>query len=203
MNKINYQKLLDAEILKVLEKDLKPKLLLHACCAPCSSYVLDYLSKYFKITVYYYNPNIATIDEYNYRASELNRFIKEINIDDIDLVIEKYNHDEFLNNIKGMEAYKEGGARCFKCYRLRLEKSTEYAVNNKFDYITTTLSISPLKNAEKLNEIGMELAEKYNINYLFSDFKKKDGYKKSVELSNKYNLYRQNYCGCEFSKSHT
>ena len=197
---MNYQIVLDKELEKLKELDKKPKLLLHVCCAPCSSYVLEYLSNYFDITVFYYNPNISSFDEYNKRLNEEKRFVsvypfkEKINVVDGD-----YDNDKFEETIKGLENEKEGGARCFKCYRLRLEESAKYAKDNNFDYFTTTLTISPYKNANVLNEIGKELEEEYNIKYLYSDFKKKNGYKRSIELSHEYNLYRQDYCGCVYS----
>lgn len=201
MNKVNYQKVLEKELDNIKLNKLKPKLLLHVCCAPCSSYVLEYLFEHFEITTYFYNPNISSFEEYNLRADELKRFVKEkFGEEYIVNEICNYNPDEFYVAVKGMEDFKEGGNRCFTCYELRLDKSAEYAKTNQFDYFTTTLSISPLKNAEKLNEIGARLSEKYGIKYLYSDFKKKNGYKRSIELSNEYHLYRQNFCGCKFSK---
>lgn len=201
MNKINYQKELEKIIEFHTQKEEVPRLLLHACCAPCSSYVLEYLSKYFKIDVLFYNPNIATEEEYRHRAEELTRLIEEMNfIHPVTSIVEPYNANQFYDYIQGLEQCKEGGSRCFKCYELRLEHTVRIAAEKKYDYFTTTLSISPLKNAEKLNEIGKMLEEKYHLKYLFSDFKKKNGYKRSIELSQKYELYRQNFCGCKFSK---
>ena len=195
---MNYQIVLD-ETLKKL--DGKKKLLLHACCAPCSSYVIEYLSNYFDITILYYNPNIDTENEFNKRLMELERFVKEFKTKNKVTVISLgYNSLEYLDEIKGLENEKEGGSRCFKCYKLRLEKAALYAKENNFDYFTTTLTISPLKNSKVLNEIGHELERKYNIPYLYSDFKKREGYKRSIVLSHEYNLYRQDYCGCKFSK---
>lgn len=194
---INYQKILDDTISKI--NGTKPKLLLHACCAPCSSYVLEYLSKYFDITLYFYNPNIYPSSEFDFRADELKRLVKEMGLD-IKTVVEEYDNENFEKIVEGYEDLPEGSSRCFKCYRLRLEKSVKYAKENGFDFVTTTLSISPHKSAEKLNEIGEELANDYGINYLLSDFKKKNGYKRSCELSQIFNLYRQNYCGCKYSK---
>ena len=195
---INYQNKLD-EILSSL--DYVPKLLLHTCCAPCSSYCIEYLSNYFDITVLYYNPNISPKEEYEKRKQEQIRFLKEfksknkLEIMDID-----YNYEEFLNICKGLEKEPEGGARCIKCYQLRLEKTAEVALKKHFDYFGTTLTVSPYKNSQKLNKIGNFLEEKYDVKYLYSDFKKKEGYKRSIELSKIYNLYRQDYCGCVFSK---
>ena len=194
---INYQKVLDDTISKI--NGTKPRLLLHACCAPCSSYVLEYLSQYFAITLYFYNPNIYPLSEFDFRADELKRLVKEMNLD-IKIVVAEYDNENFENIVKGYEDFPEGSVRCFKCYRLRLENAIKYAKENKFDFVTTTLSISPHKNAEKLNEIGGELAGEYGVEYLFSDFKKKNGYKRSCELSQIFNLYRQNYCGCKYSK---
>ncbi|MFV0250011.1 MAG: epoxyqueuosine reductase QueH [Bacilli bacterium] len=196
--KENYQKILE-ETIKKLNKTT-PSLLLHSCCAPCSSYVLEYLSNYFKITVLYYNPNIAPIDEYNQRLEEMKKFIKEFKGENkIELIEGKYNNEDFVNMSKGLEEDIEGGERCKKCYYMRLEEAAKLATNN-FDYFTTTLSISPLKDSQILNKMGKILANKYNVKYLYSDFKKKEGYKRSTELSKIYNLYRQNYCGCIYSK---
>ena len=198
----NYQLMLD----KTLEElqGAKPRLLLQVCCAPCSSYVLEYLNEHFDITLFFYNPNISPEKEYIFRADELKRLISEMSLKNIpDLIVNDYDYNEFISTVKGMENEKEGGERCFLCYKLRLEKTAKYANENNFDYFCTTLSISPHKNANKLNEIGKELSEKYNIPYLFSDFKKKNGYKRSIELSKEYNLYRQDYCGCEFSRPKT
>lgn len=204
MNHINYQKELEKVIENNLQKNIIPTLLLHACCAPCSSYVLEYLSNYFEITVVFYNPNISTNEEYNHRAKELLRFINEKQFNNpVKAVIEDYVPEEFYRIAEGLENCKEGGKRCFRCYRLRMEKAAAMAQEGGYDYFTTTLSISPLKNAEKLNEIGGELEQEYGVKYLFSDFKKKNGYKRSIELSKEYNLYRQNFCGCEFSKRET
>lgn len=197
--KTNYQLILDKEIEKI--NGTKPKLFLHACCAPCSSYVLEYLCKYFEITVYFYNPNISPVSEYDFRMNEIRRLIGELPHEgEIKFVSEEYAPEVFFDMAKGMEELEEGGERCFKCYELRLRKTAEAAKNGGFDYFTTTLSISPHKNAQKLNEIGAKLSEEYGINYLFSDFKKKNGYKRSIELSKIYSLYRQDYCGCIFSK---
>lgn len=201
MNKINYQKELDKLIEENQKKGRKPTLLLHACCAPCSSYVLEYLHKYFEITIDFYNPNIFPKEEYVYRAEEIDRLIREMNIEnETELIIEEYHPQEFFDMAKGLENEPETGKRCFRCYELRLRKAAKTAKDRGFDYFTTTLSISPLKNAEKLNEIGKKLSEEYGISYLFSDFKKKNGYKRSIELSKEYNLYRQNFCGCVYSK---
>ncbi|MBQ7109008.1 MAG: epoxyqueuosine reductase QueH [Clostridia bacterium] len=201
-DKINYQLLLDKITENIKEDNITPKLLVHSCCAPCSSYVLEYLSEFFEITVLYYNPNISPIEEYEYRKAEQLRLIKEkewknpIHFLDCD-----YENEKFEEVIKGLEKEKEGGARCEKCFSLRLEKTASLAKENNFDYFVTTLSVSPLKNAALLNNIGESLSKKYNIKYLPSDFKKREGYKRSIELSKEYNLYRQNYCGCIYSKN--
>ena len=196
---MNYQVVLD-ETLKNLSG--KKKLLLHACCAPCSSYVIEYLSEYFDITILYYNPNIDTEDEFNLRLSELERFVKSFKTkNEVKVVSLGYDNQEYLDEIKGLESEKEGGRRCLKCYRLRLLKSCLYAKENNYDFVTTTLTISPLKNSQKINEIAHDLEEKYKVNYLYSDFKKKEGYKRSIVLSREFNLYRQDYCGCKFSKN--
>lgn len=199
MEKINYQKMLDALIAENEKAGITPSLLLHACCAPCSSYTIEYLSRYFKITLFFYNPNISPEEEYRYRENELKRLVGEMGLD-IPIISGEYEPDEFDKIAAGLENVPEGGERCFKCYRLRLEKTAALAQTEGFDYFTTTLSISPYKNAAKLNMIGGELAKKYAVDYLYSDFKKKNGYKRSIELSQKYSLYRQNYCGCVYSK---
>lgn len=195
---INYQIELEKTLKEI--KGTKPRLLLHVCCAPCSSYVLTYLCDYFDITILYYNPNISPIEEYEKRLNEAKRLIKELNKDNIHIMECEYENEKFEDIAKGLENAPEGGIRCRKCYKLRIEKAAQYAKENNFDYFTTTLTISPLKNSQVLNQIGKELEEKYNIKYLYSDFKKKEGYKTSIILSKKYNLYRQNYCGCTYSK---
>lgn len=178
-----------------------PSLLLHACCAPCSSACLEYLSSFFNITVFFYNPNISPKAEFDKRLAEERRLITEMLPDkNINVIEGTYNYNDFLDAIKGLENAKEGGERCFKCYRLRLEKTAQLAKEMKFDYFCTTLSISPLKSAQKINGIGFETAEKFCVKWLPSDFKKKEGYKRSVELSKQLHLYRQNFCGCVFSK---
>ncbi len=198
---MNYQKELD-KTLEQLDKEAKvPTLLLHSCCAPCSSYVLEYLSQYFQITVFYYNPNIYPESEYTKRILEQQTLIGQMKSKHpISFMAGAYDKERFYTMAEGMEALKEGGARCMKCYELRLREAAEVAKKGNFDYFATTLSISPMKNAVKLNEIGMRLAEEYQVAYLLSDFKKKNGYKRSIELSKEYGLYRQDYCGCEFSK---
>lgn len=195
--KINYQ--LELEKIINENKNKKLKLLLHSCCAPCSSYVMLYLAEFFDITILYYNPNIDKEEEYKKRAIEQKKVIDEMELD-IKFIEKPYNSKEFYQAIKGYEQEKEGGERCFLCYKLRMEKTAELSKKEGFDYFGTVLTISPLKNATKINEIGKELEKKYGANYLYSDFKKKEGYKKSVELSRKYNLYRQDYCGCSYSK---
>lgn len=199
--KINYQKKLDEIINEIVEQQKVPSLLLHSCCAPCSSYVIEYLSNYFKITVFYYNPNIYPEVEYRKRVEEEKRFISEFKTKyEVNFIEGKYDDKRFYEEVKGLENEKEGGRRCFKCYKLRLLQTAKLAKDKNFDYFTTTLSISPYKNAQKLNEIGESIENQYDIKYLYSDFKKKNGYKRSIELSREYNLYRQNYCGCIFSQ---
>lgn len=197
---MNYQRELE-KLIECLGKEGKvPKLLLHSCCAPCSSYVLEYLSNYFKITVFYYNPNIYPESEYTKRILEQQTLIAEMKTQHpVSFIAGSYDKERFYEMAKGLEHLKEGGERCFRCYELRLRESVKLALEGGFDYFATTLSISPLKNAAKLNEIGMRLAKEYGVSYLPSDFKKKNGYKRSIELSKKYGLYRQDYCGCEFS----
>jgi len=198
MKKVNYQKEMEKIIQKIDCTD-KPSLLLHSCCAPCSSYVLEYLQNYFKITVLFYNPNMIDIEEFEKRYQEQVKINKSIS-SEIDLIKVDYTSDEFFEKIKGLENHKEGGLRCDACFELRLEEAASYAKKYGFDYFTTTLSISPLKNSEHLNSIGQKLALQYDTQYLFSDFKKKNGYKRSVELSKENDLYRQDYCGCIYSK---
>ena len=195
---MNYQLVLEEEL-----KHIKPgsRLLLHACCAPCSSYCIEYLSNYFDITIIYYNPNIYPEEEYNRRLNELKKFLKEIpHINKLELIESRYIPSEYYNTIKGLEDLGERSKRCYECYKLRMEESAKYASINHYDYFTTTLSISPYKDANWINEIGAELEKKYNIKYLYADFKKRNGYKRSIELSREYNLYRQDYCGCVYSK---
>lgn len=199
MNKPNYQLQLD-KIIEGLGNDT-PSLLLHTCCAPCSSYCIEYLAEYFNITVLYFNPNIYPESEYIKRKNEQIRLIGEMKTKHpVSFIDCDFESEKFYETVKGLEECREGGERCFKCYRLRLEKSAQIAKENGFDYFTTSLTISPLKNAAKINEIGEELSEIYGIKFLPSDFKKKNGFKRSIELSREYNLYRQNYCGCVFSQ---
>ena len=206
MNQRNFQKELD----KILDNMVKngeqgQKLLLHSCCAPCSSYCLEYLSQYFAITVFYYNPNITLEPEYRHRVEEQKRLIAALNEEGVSFpiaVIEgDYEPVVFLEAVKGLEKEPEGGVRCEKCFRLRLAKTAEVAKQESADYFTTTLTISPLKNAPLLNAIGEEMASQVGVKWLPTDFKKKNGYKRSVELSAQYDLYRQDYCGCAFSKA--
>lgn len=201
MNKVNYQKLLDEIIMKNEREDITPSLLLHSCCAPCSSYTIEYLSQYFSITVLYYNPNISEQAEYEKRKAEQIRLINSMPVKNkVDFLDCGYDSDEFFDIAKGYEDCREGGERCFRCYRLRLEKTARTARDSGFDYFCTTLSISPLKNAQKINQIGYETEKKYGVAWLPSDFKKREGYKRSIELSREFDLYRQNYCGCIYSK---
>lgn len=201
MNKVNYQKELDKVIEKIQREGITPTLLLHVCCAPCSSYCLEYLSQYFKITVFFYNPNISFKEEYEYRLSEEKRLIGEMKFKNpVEIIDSRYEPNEFFSAVKGLENEPEGGRRCLECFRLRLRESCKKAKEIGADYITTTLTISPLKNAQALNEIGSECSKEYGVSWLFSDFKKREGYKRSIVLSQEYDLYRQNYCGCVFSK---
>ncbi len=200
-NNINYQRELDKRLDQLTAEGKTPSLLLHCCCAPCSSYVLEYLTRYFRITAFFYNPNISDRNEYDKRAAELKRLINiQPAVNPVTFTAGKYEPQRFFDISKGLETVPEGGERCFRCYRLRLSEAADIAKADGFDYFTTTLSISPMKNAEKLNQIGGEEAERVGIPYLFSDFKKRDGYKRSIVLSAQYGLYRQNYCGCVFSR---
>ena len=203
MNKVNYQ----AELEKLIKPlpDRHRRLFLHSCCAPCSSYCLEYLRKYFDVTVFYYNPNISFGEEYRHRVEELKRLVEELNEDaaggnPIELEEGPYEPERFFEAVKGMEDCPEGGERCFVCYELRLREAAKRAAEGGYDFFTTTLTISPLKNAQKLNEIGQRLGEEYGVACLPSDFKKKGGYQRSIELSREHDLYRQDYCGCVFSK---
>lgn len=213
MNARNYRKEMD-NIISNLGGSV-PTLLLHSCCAPCSSACLEMLAPYFDVTVLFYNPNITDTEEYHKRLEEERRFIEQVNeqmsfelshehplqaFHPIKLIDGRYEPMEFFEIAKGLEKCPEGSERCFKCYELRLREAAIAAANGNYDYFTTTLTISPLKNAQKLNEIGEQLSEEYKTAFLPSDFKKKDGYKRSIELSNEYGLYRQNFCGCIFSK---
>lgn len=219
----NYQKELD-KIIEDIPSGEPPRLLLHSCCAPCSSYVLEYLREFFKITVFYYNPNISLDEEYKKRVAEQKRLIAAYNdmlkavqarttdvciecsnilkaAYPIDIIEGDYEPEEFFAAVKGLEYCQEGGERCFKCLEMRLRKTSQMSTEGKYDYFTTTLTISPLKNAQKINEIGERIAKECGISWLPSDFKKKGGYQRSIELSKEYDLYRQDYCGCIYSKA--
>lgn len=224
MNQVNYQKELDKIIdgLQGAERDSAPSLFLHSCCAPCSSYVLEYLCRYFQITVFYFNPNISEASEYWKRAEEQKRLIAAYNEEmsggrtsrgsgaahgnevfhgyPIAVVEGEYEPRCFFEMARGLEGCPEGGERCFRCYELRLRETARRGAEGGFDFFATTLTISPLKNARKINEIGQALSQEYGIAWLPSDFKKKDGYKRSIELSALYGLYRQDYCGCTYSR---
>jgi predicted adenine nucleotide alpha hydrolase (AANH) superfamily ATPase len=198
---MNYQKELDNLIEKLVAENCKPRLLIHSCCAPCSSYVLEYLSNYFEITIFYYNPNIYPEEEYIRRVEEQQNLINSMPLHSEVLFRQgEYQPLDYYRVVKGLESEPEGGKRCFVCYELRLREAAELAKKDGYEYFTTTLSISPHKNAQKLNEIGEKLASEYGVKYLPSDFKKKNGYKRSVELSKEYDLYRQDYCGCIYSQ---
>lgn len=197
---MNTQKYLEETFKKIRESGNRPRLLLHSCCAPCSSYVLDYLMPYFDITVLYFNPNIYPANEFMRREQEQIKLLHDMRLQDTVAVITvPFEQEVFYRAVANHEADKEGGKRCFLCYRLRLEETANVAKKNGFDFFTTTLSISPHKNAQKINEIGEELARTYQVSFLAADFKKKDGYKKSLLFSKQYDLYRQDYCGCKFS----
>lgn len=202
MSQANYQTQLDAILAGIDPAAAPPRLLLHGCCAPCSSYVLEYLTRYFSITLHFYNPNIATADEYGKRAAELRRLLDEMPLArPVALVVPPWEHAAFLCCTAGREADPEGGARCVLCYEMRLRAAAEAAKAGGFDFFATTLTISPLKRAPVINEIGFRLAEEMGVRYLPSDFKKRGGYLRSIELSREYGLYRQDYCGCEFSRA--
>ena len=198
---INYDKILKKELEIIKNNNIVPNILLHSCCAPCSSYVIEYLTNYFNITILYYNPNISPYEEYLKRKKEQIKLINtiptknKINILDCD-----YNNNLYKEQIKGLEQEPEKGARCTICFNLRLEYTAKKSKENNYDYFGTTLTVSPYKNSALINSIGKELSKKYNIKWLYSDFKKNNGYKRSIELSKEYNLYRQNYCGCIYSK---
>ncbi len=194
MNKVNYDKLM----LEEFGRGQGKKLLLHSCCAPCSSYCLQQTAAVFSVTVFYYNPNLDSREEYEKRKSEQIRFLRETSR--ADFLDCDYSPEDFEKMARGLEGEQEGGARCVKCFRLRLERTAREAKEKGFDYFGTTLTVSPLKNAEAINKIGFALAKEYGVQYLPTDFKKRGGYLKSVELSRQYNLYRQNYCGCKYSK---
>ena len=198
--KQNYQLLMDKQIEEFVSAGKRPRLLLHACCAPCSSYVLEYLYSYMDITILFYNPNISPKSEFDYRLQELSRLIDQTD-KEITVIKPPYEPDLFLQMSKGLENLPEGDKRCYLCYELRLKEAAKTAAEKGFDFFTTTLSISPHKNADWINEIGKNLEAEYGVSYLYADFKKKNGYKRSIELSKQYNLYRQDYCGCIYSKA--
>lgn len=193
--KENYNNLFKNEVANF---DKKHSILLHSCCAPCSSHVISVLKDYFDITILYYNPNISPIQEYEKRKQEQINFIKQLDCG-IKIMDCDYDNDVYEECIKGLENEKEGGARCLKCFGLRLEKTAKLACINNFDYFCTTLTVSPYKNSQVINNIGKELMNIYNVKWLYSDFKKEEGYKHSIALSKQYNLYRQDYCGCIYS----
>lgn len=198
--KVNYDLIMENELKQLKKEGKKPSLLLHSCCAPCSCAVIDYLVEYFNITIYFYNPNITFEDEYLKRLEEQKEYLKLRNYD-IKVIEGDYNpKNDFFTEIKGLEKEKEGGSRCFKCYNLRLEDTAKKAAEDKYDYFSTVLSISPMKNSQWINEIGNSLGEKYNVKFLNGDFKKKSRYLQSINISKEFNLYRQDYCGCIFSK---
>lgn len=199
--KENYQLLLDNIIKENEKKNIVPTLLLHSCCGPCSSYCLEYLSNYFKITIFYYNPNIYPSEEYFFRVDEQKKLIDKLNCKyPVNMIVGKYDVERFYKIVKGMEKMKEGSKRCHLCYELRLKEAAILAKNENFDYFTTTLTISPYKNSSILNEIGKKIEQEVGVKHLPSDFKKRNGYKRSVELSVMFGMYRQDYCGCIFSK---
>lgn len=199
--KVNYQKELEKIINSINNEEGIKSLLLHSCCGPCSSYVLEYLANYFKIAILYYNPNIYPEEEYLKRKKEQIHLIEELPVKyKVSFMEVKYDPESFFSMARGLEDLKEGGERCHKCYKLRLEETARLAYENGFDYFGTTLSVSPYKNSSVLNDIGRELEKEYHVKYLYSDFKKKNGYKRSIELSKIYNLYRQDYCGCVYSR---
>ena len=198
----NYAKELERLIQKLQQEGKVPRLLLHACCAPCSSAVLEYLSQYFAITLLYYNPNIAPLEEDQKREAELRRLVSQMKFTHpVELLPCQYDGQAFVQAARGLEGEPEGGKRCEACFRLRLRYAAQEAARLRFDYYTTTLSISPMKNAPLLNQLGEEIGREFGVAHLPSDFKKKDGYKRSVQLSKEYDLYRQDYCGCAFSKA--
>ena len=195
---MNYNILMEEEIEKI--GDRVPKLLLHACCAPCSSSCIERLSNFFEITIFYYNPNISNEEEYLKRLEEVKRFVSEFKTKyEVKVIDGRYDPNEFFEIARGLENEPERGARCYKCYKLRMEEAFKFASKHDYDYVATTLTLSPYKKTDWINKIGEELNNKYSTTYLYSDFKKKNGYKRSIELSKEYNLYRQDYCGCIYS----
>lgn len=202
--KINYQLELDKTIKNLQKEETIPRLLLHSCCGPCSSYVLEYLSEFFAITVFYYNPNIYPEEEYWFRVKEQEVLIEKIPAKHpIHFLSGEYEVEKYYRAVKGLKQEREGGDRCLACYRLRLTEAAHLAKENGFDYFTTTLSISPHKDSQVLNALGQEIAEQFGVAYLLSDFKKRGGYQRSVELSKEFGMYRQDYCGCVFSMQET
>lgn len=200
MNVVNYQKEMEREIQSITAEVRVPTLMLHSCCAPCSTHCIEQLAQYFQVTVFYYNPNIYPPEEYEKRAKEQQQFLTRFpTARPVRFLEGEYDPAVFYETVRGYEKEKEGGERCFRCYALRLGETAKRAAEGDFEYFTTTLTISPLKNAAKLNEIGQEMGERYGVKFLPSDFKKKNGYKRSTELSREYDMYRQNYCGCVFS----
>ncbi len=197
MRIVNFDKEMQKIITEQEKKGNKPRLLMHSCCAPCSTACIERVKDFFELTVYYYNPNIDCEKEFDLRRDEQIKYCKTVGVD---CQVEQYDESEFLSAVKGLEDCKEGGTRCEKCFYLRLKKTAESAKANGYDYFTTTLTVSPLKNAKKLNEIGNQIAEQVGVKFLPSDFKKNNGYLRSIELSKQNGLYRQNYCGCKFSK---
>ena len=196
--KINYQIELEKIIDTIKDLDKKPKLLLHSCCGPCSSAVIERLKPYFDITIFYYNPNIEPHEEYLHRKSEQLRLLKELDINYLDC---DYENEIYHQKVVGLEQEKEGGARCAVCFRLRMQKTAQTAIKHHYDYFGTTLTVSPHKDSQIINTIGKSISEELNIKYLFADFKKKNGYLRSIELAKKYDLYRQDYCGCLYAKN--
>ena len=199
--KVNYEKRLQETIARHQREGRVPTVLLHSCCGPCSSYCLEYLSQYFSVTVFYFNPNISPVEEYRLRAAEQERFIREFPAEHpVSFLEGEYDHGRFLAMAKGLEDVPERGVRCHRCYRMRLLETARVAREREFSYFTTTLSISPQKDSQVLNAIGEAVAEETGVDYLYSDFKKKNGYLRSTELSREYGMYRQDFCGCEFSR---
>ena len=199
--KENYSLQLERLLADIEKNGRRPSLLLQVCCAPCSSYVLEYLSQYMDITLFFYNPNISPASEFDFRLAELRRFAEQAGYNNISIEAPLYDASEFYSRVRGMEQLPEGGERCRICYELRLRETAKRAQSGNFDYFCTTLSISPYKNAAWLNEIGQSLEAEYGVRWLVSDFKKKNGYKRSIALSAEYNLYRQDWCGCIYSKA--
>lgn len=198
--KINYDLAMENQLKEIKRKEKKPKLLLHSCCAPCSSAILEFLQEYFEITIYFFNPNITFKEEYIKRLEEQREYHKKRGYE-INVIEGRYNSEiDFFQKVKGLENEREGGKRCYQCYNLRLEETAKKAQEMDYEYFTTVLSISPMKNAQWINEIGEQLEKKYGIKFLNGDFKKKSRYLRSIEISKEYELYRQDYCGCVFSK---